>query len=142
MLIIFKDIGMPTMERDWSLDEPVKEYYNENEDGTLKLRVCQECFSTFETASVCPYCGATYQISSVEIQNFKEIQLKKIEEAKEARRQQLIKNTEDKVRNYKKANECKNWVELTQWVKMKGYKPGYAYVLAKQMNMPFGKNKR
>ena len=138
---VFKH-GMPTQDRDWSLQNKVKEYDNENEDGTLKIRVCQECFSTFETAPICPYCGAEYEISPVEIQNFKEIELRKVEEEKEAKRQQYLSNVESRVSTYTQANECKNWVELTQWVKMKGYKPGYAYVLAKQMKIPFGKNKR
>lgn len=142
MLTIFKDIGMPTMERDWSLDKPVKEYCNENEDGTLKLRVCQECFSTFETASVCPYCGATYQISPVEIQNFKEIQLKKIEEEKEARRQQYLSNISNRVRTYRQVNQCKSWAELTEYTKWKNFKPGYAYVMAKKYGIPIPKQRR
>lgn len=133
--------GIPTDERDWSLEQPVKEYINENEDGTFKLRVCQECFSVFETAPVCPYCGAAYETTPTEIQNFKEIELKKIEEEKARKRQVFLNNIAEKVKDYKSAYECKNWVELTQFCKNKGYKPGYAYVLAKQMKIPFGRSK-
>lgn len=111
------------MDREWSLESKVKEYDNENEDGTLKLRVCQECFSTFETAPVCPYCGATYETTSIEIQNFKEIELKKVEEAKEIKRQQYLKNISEKVALYEKPEECKNFYELVEYGKMKGYKP-------------------
>lgn len=131
--------GMPTAERDWSLKEPVKEYINENEDGTFKLRVCQECFSVYEVAPQCPYCGAIYEVTPTEIQNFKEIELRKIEEEKERKRQAFLNNIASRVKEYKSAYECKNWVELTQFCKEKGYKPGYAYVLAKQMKIPFGK---
>jgi superfamily II DNA or RNA helicase len=115
---VFKH-GLPTMDRNWTLDSKVQEYDNENEDGTLKLRVCQECFSTFETAPVCPYCGAEYKITPVEIQNIREIELRKVEEEKEARRQKMLSNITEKVACYKNANECKSWVELTQWVKLK-----------------------
>ena len=124
--------GMPTQERDWSLDTKVKEYCNENDDGTLKLRVCQECFSTFETAPVCPYCGAEYQITPVEIQNMKEIELKKVEEEKEKKRVEYLSNIAQKIKDYTSPKQCKTWAEITEYAKMKGYKMGYAYVIAKQ----------
>ena len=133
--------GMPTMDREWSLDKSVKEYYNENEDGTFKIRVCTNCFSTFQTAPICPYCGTPYETTAIEIQNFKEIELKKVEEEKERRRQVYLNNISKKVENYKSARECKNWVELVKWCEYKKYKRGYAFVLAKQMHMPFGKGK-
>lgn len=136
-----QEFGFPTAKRDWSLDTTVKEYDNENEDGTFKIRVCPECFSTFEQAPVCPYCGAEYQTTPIEIYNMKQIELKKVEEAKEAKRQQYLKNISEKVSNYKSARDCKNWVELVEWTKFKGYKSGYAYILAKQMKIPFGKGK-
>ena len=115
--------GFPTADREWSLEKKVPDYYNENEDGAFKIRVCQECFSTFETAPICPYCGAEYQTTQVEIQNFKEIELKKVEEEKEAKRQKYLNNIANKVKEYKSAYDCRNWVELTQFVKEKGYKP-------------------
>lgn len=115
--------GFPTMQREWSLDKAVKEYYNENDDGTFKIRVCQECFMTFEMADTCPYCGAKYETTPIEIENFKNIELKQIEEEKEERRQRYLSSVADKVKEYKGAKECKNWVELTQFVKQKGYRP-------------------
>ena len=111
--------GLPTADREWSLDSKVEEYYNENEDGTFKIRVCPECFSTFETAPVCPFCGAVYQTTPIEIQNMKNIELKKIEEEKERKRQIYAKNIQNKVENYKNPKECKNWYELVQYCKVK-----------------------
>ena len=131
--------GMPTMNRKWSLDKPVEEYYNENDDGTFKIRVCQNCFSTFETAPVCPYCGTPYETTPIEIQNFKEIELKKVEEERENKRQAFLNTIKEKVKDYKSAYDCKNWLELTQFCAAKGYKPGYAYILSKQMKMKFRK---
>jgi len=111
--------GMPTADRIWSLKSKTRDYINENDDGTLKIRVCQECFGTFETANICPYCGAEYKVTPVEIQNFKEIELKKIEEAKAARIQKYRETIQSKVENYKSPSECKNWFELITWVKLK-----------------------
>lgn len=123
------------MDREWSLEKKVPDYYNEDEKGNFIIRVCQNCFSTFEKANVCPYCGAEYQTTQVEIQNFKEIELKKVEEEKEARRQAFMKRTADKVKDYANVNQCKTFYELVEFGKMKGYKPGYAYFYAKKMHL-------
>ena len=124
--------GLPTQDREWNLETKVKEYYNENEDGTLKIRVCQECFSTFETAPICPFCGAEYEVTPIEIENMKEIELKKIEEEKEKQRITYLSNIAKKVESYTSPKQCKTLAELTEYAKMKGYKMGYAYVMAKQ----------
>lgn len=133
--------GFPTMDRNWKLNDTLEEYYNENNDGTFKIRVCQNCFSTFETAPVCPYCGAVYETSPIEIQNFNEIKLRKIEEAKEEKRQRYLENIYEKVKNYKDVKQCNNWLELVQFAKAKGYKPGFAYVMAKRLGISFGKGR-
>lgn len=127
--------GLPTDDREWSLEGKVKPYYNENDDGTLKIRVCQNCFSTFETAPVCPYCGAIYETTAVEIQNMKEIELKKIKEEKERKRQEIMKRTSEKVKNYKKPEECKNFYELVEMGKRFGYKPGWAIIQARRLHL-------
>lgn len=111
------------MQHEWSLEGKVKEYYNEDDKGNFIIRVCQNCFSTFEKSNICPYCGAEYEITPIEIENFKQIELKKIEEEKEIKRQRYLNNIKEKVKEYKSAKECKNWVELTQFVKEKGYRP-------------------
>ena len=114
---------MPTADREWSLDKPVKEYDNEDETGKFIIRVCQNCFSTFERADICPYCGAEYKTTPIEIENFKNIELKKIEEAKEERRQRYLSSIANKVKEYKSAKECENWVELVEWTKIKRLSP-------------------
>lgn len=127
--------GMPTIDRDWSLKKKVKEYDNENDDGTLRIRVCKECFSTFEGGDVCPYCGAEYELTAIEIENIKEVQLKKVEEEKELKRQQYLSSVADKVQYYESVEQCTTWAELTEFAKMKNYKPGFAYVMAKRMGI-------
>lgn len=127
--------GFPTMQREWSLDKPVKEYDNENNDGTFKIRVCQNCFMTFETAPVCPYCGAVYETTPIEIENFKNIELKQIEEAKEERRQKIMHRTAEKVKNYTKPEQCETFYELVEYGKMRNFKPGWAYIQAKRLHL-------
>ena len=127
--------GMPTMDRDWSLKKKVKEYDNENDDGTLRIRVCKECFSTFEGGDICPYCGAEYELTAIEIENIKEVQLKKVEEERELKRQQYLSSVADKVQYYESVEQCTTWAELIEFAKMKNYKPGFAYVMAKRMGM-------
>ena len=127
--------GLPTMDRQWSLDKKVKEYDNENDDGTLRIRVCKECFSTFEGGDVCPYCGAEYELTAIEIENIKEVQLKKVEKEKELKRQQYLSSVADKVQYYESVEQCTTWAELTEFAKMKNYKPGFAYVMAKRMGI-------
>lgn len=95
------------MDRQWSLDKPVKEYDNEDDTGKFIIRVCQNCFSTFEKADICPYCGAKYETTPIEIENFKQIELKKIEEEKEIKRQRYLSNIANKVKEYKNINECR-----------------------------------
>lgn len=130
--------GLPTMDRKWSLTNKVQEYDNENDDGTLKIRICQECFSTFQTAPKCPYCGAEYKTTPIEIQNFKEIKLKKIEEEKEAKRQAIMQRTAENIANYTKPEQCRNFYELVEFGKKRGYKPGWAVFQAKRLHLMKG----
>ena len=130
--------GLPTMDRKWSLTNKVQEYDNENDDGTLKIRICQECFSTFQTAPKCPYCGAEYKTTQIEIQNFKEIKLKKIEEEKEAKRQAIMQRTAENIANYTKPEQCSNFYELVEFGKKRGYKPGWAIFQAKRLHLMKG----
>lgn len=111
------------MDREWSLEKKVPEYYNEDDSGNFIIRVCQNCFSTFERANVCPYCGAEYQTTQVEIQNYKEIELKKVEEEKEAKRQAIMKRTADKVKDYTRPDQCRTFYELVEFGKARNYKP-------------------
>lgn len=84
---------------------------------------------------MCPYCGAEYQTTQVEIQNYKEIELKKIEEEKEAKRQAIMKRTADKVKDYTRPDQCRTFYELVEFGKMRGYKPGYAVFQAKRLHL-------
>lgn len=77
-------IGLPDDDRDWSLGEPLKRRPRLDSNGDFYIRSCPECYLTFKTAPVCPYCGTVYPLSFREIQAHQEIELARItaEEAK------------------------------------------------------------
>lgn len=86
-------VGLPDEKREWSLEEPTKRKQI-NKNGDFYIRCCPECFLTFATAPVCPYCGAEYPLHPREIKAHEEIELaritaeeaKKVEKAKKAAR--------------------------------------------------------
>ena len=84
--------GLPDMDREWTLDKPVKRRSEFNPDGTLQLRTCSYCFKAFETAPICPYCGAPYDLHPREIKRMEEIRLELVDkerfEAEQARKAQ------------------------------------------------------
>lgn len=129
--------GMPTDNREWVLNGKIAEYENEDDDGSFKLRICKNCFSTFEKADKCPFCGAKYETTKVELENYKNIELKEIERQQAIKMQKIREAVYKKVSEYKSPKECKNWMEIVQWVKLKGYKPGYAFILNKQLGFNY-----
>ena len=78
-------IGLPDDEREWSLDKPIRKRKLTDENGNFYIRSCPECFMTFATAPVCPFCGAEYPLHPREIQAHEEIELQRITEAEAAR---------------------------------------------------------
>ena len=58
--------------------------------------------------------------------------MKRIKEEKEIKRQNYLSNIAEKVKDYTSPKQCKTWAELTEYTKKMGYKPGYAYAMAKQ----------
>ena len=78
-------IGLPDEERNWSLDKPMSRRKQLNEDGDFYIRSCPQCFMTFKTAPVCPFCGAVYPLKPREIKAHADIELQRIT-AEEAQR--------------------------------------------------------
>ena len=58
--------------------------------------------------------------------------MKKVEEERQAKKQKYLDEMAEKVKNYKSINECKTWTEMTEYAKKMGFKPGYAYIMAKK----------
>lgn len=71
-------IGLPDDPREWSLDKPVSKRRAINENGDFYIRSCPDCFMTFQTAPVCPFCGHEYPLHLREIQAHQDIELQRI----------------------------------------------------------------
>jgi len=78
-------VGLPDEEREWSLGKPLKRKPSLDDNGDFYIRCCPECFLTFQTAPVCPYCGAAYPLTPREIKAHQDIELARIT-AEEAER--------------------------------------------------------
>ena len=84
-------VGVPDEPREWSLEKPVARRRSLNDNGDFYIRCCPECYMTFKTAPVCPYCGAEYPLHPREIQAREEIELTRITAEETARLDQMKK---------------------------------------------------
>lgn len=109
-------IGLPDEPRKWSLGEPLARRKQLNEEGNFYIRSCPQCFLTFQTAAVCPYCGAVYPLKQREIEAHKEIELARIT-AEEAQRV-----AEEKKKLRREQGRAQSFEELVQLGKERGYK--------------------
>lgn len=71
-------IGLPDDDREWSLSKPVPKRRQTDDNGNFYIRCCPECFMTFKTAPICPYCGAEYPLHPREIKAHQDIELQRI----------------------------------------------------------------
>lgn len=78
-------VGLPDDDREWSLDKPVAKHKSMDDNGNFYIRCCPECYLTFPTAPVCPYCGAEYPLHPREIQAHQDIELQRITAEEAAR---------------------------------------------------------
>lgn len=108
--------GLPDTDREWSLITAPKKHKTINENGDYTIRVCQNCFRTFKTAPVCPYCQAEYKLKEREIQEKENIRLAKItaEEIKEIEHKKKLLRME--------VGRAKTKEELIRIGKERGYK--------------------
>ena len=100
--------GMPTEDRNWTLDT---EYKCKNKGGEpdILIRQCKKCFKCYEgTAKICPYCGNDNGKTRLEIRKDEEIELQRITEIKKV----------EKKREQGQAHDFESLVAL-------GYKRGY-----------------
>ena len=109
-------VGLPDDEREWSLGEPLKRKKQLNENGDFYIRSCPECFMTFKTAPVCPFCGATYPLQPREIKAHEEIELQRITAEETAR----VEAEKKKARQ--EQGRADSFEALVQLGKERGYK--------------------
>ena len=113
-------IGLPDDEREWSLGEPLKRKQRLDSNGDFYIRCCPECYMTFKTAPVCPFCGTEYPLHPREIKAREEIELKRITAEEMAR----VEAEKKKAR--REQGRAQTFEELVAIGKAKGYKnPAY-----------------
>ena len=78
-------VGLPDDDREWSLSKPVPKRRRHDENGNFYIRCCPECFMTFKTAPVCPFCGSEYPLHPREIKAHQDIELQRITTEEAAR---------------------------------------------------------
>lgn len=78
-------VGLPDEDREWSLSKPVPKRRSTDENGNFYIRCCPECFMTFATAPVCPFCGSEYPLHLREIKAHQDIELQRITAEETAR---------------------------------------------------------
>ena len=119
--------GMPTETHNWSLSQSVEKRKEFNEDGTLNIRQCENCFKCFKTAPKCPFCGYEYKVKGRELKAIKEVELKKIEAIKKEEQEKKKKEAR------REQGMCKSYEELYELAKKRGYKnpSGWAYFIMK-----------
>ena len=109
-------IGLPDSERSWSLSEPLPKRRQTDENGNFYIRSCPECFMTFATAPICPFCGTDYPLHPREIQAKQDIELQRIT-AEEAQRV-----AEAKKKSRIEQGRANSFEELVRLGKQRGYK--------------------
>lgn len=109
-------IGLPDDDREWSLERAMSRRKSLNKNGDFYIRCCPECYMTFKTAPVCPYCGAEYPLHPREIQAHEEIELAKIT-AEETARMEEIKRAARM-----EQGRAQSFEELVKLGRQRGYK--------------------
>ena len=118
-------VGLPDDSREWSLSEPIKKKQALDSNGNYPIRCCPECFLTFKTADVCPYCGAEYPLSPRELKAHEDIQLQLITE------EQMKLVEEEKKRKRMEVGQCRTMADLWAIARERGYKPGWVFQMAR-----------
>jgi len=116
--------GLPDEPIEWSLEHSHTKHKAHNADGSFSIRVCPECFQTFRTAPVCPYCGAEYPVKGRELKAMEDVELKRIaeEEAKAAEKARKQLRME-----VGRANSVEDLRRIAQ---QRGYNPGWVWKMA------------
>jgi superfamily II DNA or RNA helicase len=108
--------GLPDDDREWSLDKPLRKRRETDGNGNFYIRCCPECYMTFPTAPICPFCGTEYPLHSREIAAHNEIELQRITAEEAARVTQVKKQARVE------QGRAQSFEELVKLGKSRGYK--------------------
>jgi superfamily II DNA or RNA helicase len=109
-------IGLPDDDRAWSLSEPVPKRRSTDDNGNFYIRCCPECYMTFKTAPICPFCGTEYPLHPREIKANQEIELQRITAEEAAQVEKLKKQARAE------QGRAATFEELIQLGRSRGYK--------------------
>lgn len=109
-------IGLPDDDRGWSLEKPIRRRDSLDKNGNFYIRSCPECYMTFPTAPICPFCGTEYPLHSREIAARQEIELARITAEEAARVAQVKKQARVE------QGRAQSFEELVKLGKFRGYK--------------------
>ncbi len=117
--------GFPTDTHKWSLTQSIPKRKENNSDGSLSIRQCENCFKCFKTASVCPWCGYEYKVRGRELKAMKDVELKRIEEIQKEEKEKKKREAR------REQGNCRSYEELYDLAKKRGYKnpAGWAYFI-------------
>ena len=115
--------GLPDQNIEWSLSpkRSPKKTDKSKTDEDFNIVQCPKCFFTHQPAEACPKCGYVYPVKEE----------RSLKESKEARLERITET----VRHYTQPKECRNHEELVAYAKNKGYKPGWVYYAAKELDL-------
>lgn len=120
----FERFGLPDTDYHWSLEDRKK--HPQRNGGTadgIAIKTCPDCFAVIKASLVtCPLCGHDF---SIEIRKIKQ---KKDQELRAIKAQKFHINLIAK----KKVSELTSFKELAIYGKARGFKPGWAWHMAKQ----------
>lgn len=118
--------GLPDEDREWSLEQKMGKRQIYDNDGRLIIKSCPKCYKVFKgSLKECPYCGYKNEPKGRELENIKEIKLKKINQEEAEKKKEEFYNRKNEVW------QCKTMAELIAYAKKKGYKNpgGWAYYI-------------
>jgi superfamily II DNA or RNA helicase len=120
----YTKMGFPDDNREWSLDKKISHKKEFNEDGTLNIRQCENCFKCFQ-GNKCPYCGIEHIPKGRELRQMKEVELKKIQV------EETVKIEQQKKAARMEVGQCKTMADLQKIAKERGYKSGWIWQMAR-----------
>ncbi len=132
----FKKFGYPDDDRDWKLAIKSGKQKSKTllKDPGLSIVTCDYCFAVVRAADVkdgkCPICG-----KPIKVHEAKPVSDVDLVEATKVRKEHIKKIIQDQVMTNvgdKSVSELKSMSELVAYGKLHGYKPGWAYFMAKK----------
>ena len=135
----FKSFGYPDDDRDWK--QAIKSGKQKSKtlltDPGLSIVTCDYCFAVVKASEVkdgkCPICGKPIKVH--EAKPVSDVDLVEATRERKARIKQII---QDQVMTNivdKSVSELHSFQELAAYGKLHGYKPGWAYLMAKKKGL-------